>query len=122
MFAGFREDLHLILPCLDILIHPALMEGLGVSLLQAAAAGIPIIGTRTGGIPEVVLDDMNGLLIPPEDSSAIALASIRLLGDRALARRMGSEGRRIARERFSIEAMVEGNLEVYRAMIKGKSS
>jgi glycosyltransferase involved in cell wall biosynthesis len=121
LFAGFREDLHLILPCLDILIHPALMEGLGVALLQAAAAGVPIIGTRVGGIPEVVLDESSGILIPPEDSAAIARAALRLLTEPALARRMGSEGRRIARERFSIEAMVKGNLAVYREMM-GKES
>ena len=121
IFTGFREDLHLILPCLNILVHPALMEGLGVSLLQAAAAGVPIIGTRVGGIPEAVTDGVNGLLVPPEDSPAITRAVLRLLGDSALAMRMGSEGRRIAKERFSIEAMVKGNLEVYREMMEDKT-
>ena len=97
------------------------MEGLGVSLLQAAAAGVPIIGTRVGGIPEAVTDGVNGLLVPPEDSPAITRAVLRLLGDSALAMRMGSEGRRIAKERFSIEAMVKGNLEVYREMMEDKT-
>jgi glycosyltransferase involved in cell wall biosynthesis len=116
-FAGFRSDLDRILGCLDLVIHPALMEGLGVSLLQAAAAGVPIVGTRVGGIPEVVVDGVNGILVPPADTDAIVQAAVKLLQDPGLAARMGSEGRRIARERFSIEAMVKGNLEVYREVM-----
>jgi glycosyltransferase involved in cell wall biosynthesis len=50
--AGFRDDLTDLLPCLDLLVHPATMEGLGVSLLQASAAGVPIVASRAGGIPE----------------------------------------------------------------------
>jgi glycosyltransferase involved in cell wall biosynthesis len=52
--AGFRDDLTEVLPCLDLLVHPATMEGLGVSLLQASAAGVPIVASRAGGIPEAV--------------------------------------------------------------------
>ncbi len=70
--AGFREDLAEILPCLDLVVHPALMEGLGVSLLQAASAGVPIVASRVGGIPEAVRDGENGLLVPPGDSRRAA--------------------------------------------------
>jgi glycosyltransferase involved in cell wall biosynthesis len=120
VFAGFRGDLDNFLGCLDLLVHPALMEGLGVSLLQAAAAGVPIVGTRVGGIPEVVDHGVNGILIPPADADALAEAVVRILKDRNLAGRMGEEGRRIARKRFSIEGMVEGNLRVYRSLMEGK--
>ena len=63
-------------------------------------------------------DGVNGLLVPPADSRALADAAIRLLQDRDLARRMGKEGRLIAKRRFSIEAMVEGNLKVYRSLME----
>jgi glycosyltransferase involved in cell wall biosynthesis len=116
-FAGFREDLERVLPCLDVLVHPAEMEGLGVSLLQAAASGVPVVATRVGGIPEIVRDGVNGLLIPPRNPEAISEAVIKLLGDPERARAMGAEGRRIVREEFSIEAMVEGNLKVYEKLL-----
>jgi glycosyltransferase involved in cell wall biosynthesis len=121
IFAGFRDDLERILGCLDIMIHPALMEGLGVSLLQAAAAGVPIVGTRTGGIPEIVRDDINGYLIPPGDVPPLVAATKRILMDRNLARQLGDNGRRIAKEYFSIESMVKGNLEVYLTIVKRSS-
>ena len=69
---GFRNDLDKILPCLDILAHPASMEGLGVSLLQAAACGLPIVAGRAGGIPEIVRPGLNGELIEPGDHQALA--------------------------------------------------
>jgi glycosyltransferase involved in cell wall biosynthesis len=116
--AGFRDDLPRILPCLDLLVHPALMEGLGVSLLQAASAGVPIVASRAGGIPEAVHDGLNGVLVPPGDVEALGGAISRVLGDKDLARRMGEAGReRVARE-FSVDGMVDGNLAVYRELLE----
>lgn len=115
--AGFRTDLHRILGCLDLLVHPALMEGLGVSLLQAAAAGVPIIASRAGGMPEAVRHEHNGLLVPPGDAPALATAIGRLLADAPLRRRMGNAGRRLVAEQFSVDAMVQGNLGVYRSLL-----
>jgi len=117
IFAGFRSDLDRIIGCLDLIIHPALMEGLGVSLLQAAAAGVPIVAARVGGIPEIVKDGINGYLIPPSDVDSIAGAVLKILADRELARRFGLNGQRIAAAGFSLESMVRGNLEVYRKMV-----
>jgi glycosyltransferase involved in cell wall biosynthesis len=121
IFAGFREDLNRILGCLDLLIHPALMEGLGVSLLQGAAAGVPIVATVAGGIPEVVVDGVNGLLVPAGDSGLLAAAVNRVLSDKDLALKLGQEGRKIAVRKFSIASMVDGNLEVYRQIIQRRS-
>lgn len=114
--AGFRSDLDRILPCLDIVAHPAMMEGLGVSLLQAAACGIPLIGARAGGIPEIVRDGLNGELVPPGDAPALAAALSRLLEDPERRARFGQAGRDLAVREFSIEAMVKGNLGVYREL------
>ncbi|HET8701920.1 MAG TPA: glycosyltransferase, partial [Nitrococcus sp.] len=116
-FEGFRNDLPRILPCLDLLVHPARMEGLGVALLQAAACGLPIVAGRAGGIPEIVRDGVNGLLVEPDDVPALAQALGRLCDDAALRRAFGESGREIALQEFSIDAMVDGNLRVYRALV-----
>src|SRR5690606_4068884 len=73
-FAGFRDDLPRWMGALDLLVHPALMEGMGISLLQASAAGVPIVASRVGGIPEAVRDDVSGLLVPPNDAVALRTA------------------------------------------------
>ncbi|MGB5833869.1 MAG: glycosyltransferase [Thiohalocapsa sp.] len=115
--AGFRDDLTNILPCLDLLVHPATMEGLGVSLLQASAAGIPIIASRAGGIPEAVQDGVTGVLVPPADVPALTCAIGRLLGDAELRRCLGDAGKDLIHAEFSRRAMVQGNLAVYRELV-----
>ena len=119
-FAGFREDLADLLPCLELLVHPATMEGLGVSLLQAASAGVPIVASNAGGIPEAVRQGLNGLLVPPGDASALGIAVATLLRDPALARHMGQAGKALMRDEFSLDPMVEGNLAVYRELLEEK--
>ncbi len=116
-FAGFRTDLPRWLGGLDILAHPADMEGLGVSLLQASAAAVPIVTSRAGGLPEAVADGVSGLLIAPGDVPALTAALARLLDDAALRRRLGEAGRARILEQFSVDAMVEGNLALYRRLL-----
>jgi glycosyltransferase involved in cell wall biosynthesis len=116
-FAGFRDDLPRWMGGLDLLVHPAYMEGLGVSLLQAAAAGVPIIASRAGGMPEAVRDGGNGLLVAPGDADALRLALGRLAGDEALRRRLGDGGRELIAREFSLDAMIDGNLAVYRELL-----
>lgn len=112
-FAGFRQDLPQWMGALDLLVHPAYMEGLGVSLLQAAAAGVPIIASRAGGMPEAVHDGVNGLLVPPGEVDALRDALQRLCEDEALRRRLAAGGPRLIAAGFSPDAMVDGNLRVY---------
>ena len=120
LFAGFRKDIANLLPCLDILVHPALMEGLGVSLIQAAASGVPIVATKVGGIPEIVRHNKNGLLVPPKESGRLAKALRRLLSDNRLRSRLGIGGRSLVQEEFSIDTMVEGNLRIYKQLLGQK--
>jgi glycosyltransferase involved in cell wall biosynthesis len=115
--AGFREDLPRWLGGLDLLVHPADMEGLGVALLQAAAAGVPVIASRAGGLGEAVADGVTGLLVEPGDANALGAAMSRLLGDAALRRRMGEAGRARILSEFSVEAMVAGNFSVYQRVL-----
>ena len=113
---GFRDDLEKILPCLYGVVHPADMEGLGVSLLQAAAAGVPIIGSEAGGIPEIVRDGVNGYLVPPGYTDMLAEKIEQLLTHEQLANEFGQAGRKIVQNQFSIDAMVEGNKRVYETL------
>jgi glycosyltransferase involved in cell wall biosynthesis len=89
-----------------------------VILLQAAACGVPIVASRAGGMPEIVHPGVNGELIEPGDHSSLAAHLKRLLADPALRQRYGAAGRELALRDFSVDAMVEGNRAVYRAVCK----
>lgn len=119
IFAGFRRELPRILPHLAVLVHPALMEGLGVSLLQAASCEVPIVACRAGGMPEVVRHEKTGLLVSPGNANELAQAMQTLLQQPEMRLKMGRAGRRLVCEEFSIERMVEGNLNVYEDILGG---
>jgi glycosyltransferase involved in cell wall biosynthesis len=118
---GFRDDLTRILPALDLVVHPAFEEGLGVSLLQSAACGVPVVGSAIGGIPEVVRDGVNGRLVPAGDALSLGRAVRSVLDDPDGARALGAAGRRIVEREFSVPAMVAGNLQVYRDVLESRS-
>ncbi len=111
--AGFRTDLPHWLGGLDMLVHPADMEGLGISLLQAAAAGVPVIASRAGGMPEAVADHVSGLLIAPGDTPALQRELVRLLASHAERQRLGNNGRKRILTEFSPTEMVKRNSAIY---------
>jgi glycosyltransferase involved in cell wall biosynthesis len=110
-FAGVVEDVAAIYRSLDVFLFPSLAEPLGSSLLDAMAYGLPIVALAAGGVPEVVEDGQNGLLVAPDD---FAEAVLRLLEDPALAARLGTAARRTIEERFTARRMVENTLALYR--------
>lgn len=114
IFAGFRRDLQRIMPNLDLVVHPALMEGLGVSLLQAAACGIPIVAGRAGGIPEIVKDGVNGYLVEPGISNELVSPIVNLLLIEESRTKLGEAGRIVVKQNHSIEVMVDKNLIIYK--------
>lgn len=101
------------LSALDVFVSPATTEAFGIALVEAAAAGVPTIATRVGGVPEVILDGETGLLVAPHDTTALAGAIIGLLDDRHTAIKLGEHARRRAIMEFSPDSMVEGTLAVY---------
>ena len=116
-FAGFRDDLPGWLPCLDLVVHPADMEGLGISLIQAAACQVPIIASRAGGIPEIVHDGDNGILIEPGEREPLKQALLKLLANPEQRRAMGKKGRQLVEQAFSIDETVKGNLTIYQQLL-----
>jgi glycosyltransferase involved in cell wall biosynthesis len=120
-FAGFRQDLDDYLACIDLLVHPALAEGLGVAALKAAAAAVPVVGFAAGGISEAVADGESGILVAPKDVEALGKAIARLVADPALRRTFGEAGRARMRREFSIEAMVDAHLQLYESILNDTS-
>ena len=90
-FLGQRQDVPDLLNAMDIFVLPSYSEGVSLALLEAMAAGLPVIATAVGGLPEVVEDGVTGLLIPPRDAEALAGALERLLADPAWARKLGDQ-------------------------------
>lgn len=113
-FAGFAEDLAQVYAALDLFIFPARAEGLGSSLLTAMAYGLPVVAVASGGVPEVIDHERNGLLVPQAGSAGIESAVARLLSDRGLATRLGLAARSTICQGFSADHMVENTLRVYR--------
>ncbi len=104
-------------PLLDaatLLLIPSLHEGLGLAAIEAGQRGRPVVASRTGGIPEVVVDGITGFTVPPDDPAALASAASRLLEDPGLALSMGRAARRHVQERFSLEVCADGYLTLYR--------
>ena len=116
-FLGFREDVLQILTILDLFVLSSYLEGLCTSLLDAQAAGVPVVATKTGGIPEIIKDGVNGLLVPPHDIKALAEAIIKLLKDKTLANQMSRNGKKRVKE-FSKEIMIRKTAEVYNELMQ----
>lgn len=116
-FAGFRDDLDDYLGAVDLLVHPALREGLGVAMLKAQAAGVPVVAFDVAGSREAVADGRTGLLVPAKDSRALERAISRLLGNREERRRFGEAARARMQQEFSIDAMVDQHMQVYEAVL-----
>ena len=112
IFTGFRKDVGCFLKVFDVFVLASYLEGLGTSILDAQTLGLPVVACRTGGIPEAVYDGDNGLLVPPRDSDALALAIIHLLDHPEKRKTMGQRARETVRA-FSIETTVAKNLDLY---------
>jgi glycosyltransferase involved in cell wall biosynthesis len=119
VFTGFRTDVPSLLAGADVFVMCSVLEGLCTSLLDALALRRPCVGSAVGGIPEVLIDGETGLTVPPRDPDALATAILRVLADPALGARLAAAGRRHVEERFTVDAMVEGTLAVYRELVPG---
>lgn len=120
-FAGLRKDVPQILAAAAVSVLPSLSEGISNTLLESMAAGAPVVATRVGGTPEVIRDGEHGLLIPPGDPQATADAILAVLGDPALAARLGAGGRQRVRDEFSFEAVVRRTEDLYRELLASKT-
>lgn len=118
-FAGYRPDLLEFLGHLQLVVHPAMREGLGVSLLEAQAAGVPVVGFRAGGVVEAVDEGATGKLVSPRDVDALAAAVAHLAWHPRERSAMAGAAREWIADHFSVDGMVRGNLDVYREIMDG---
>jgi sugar transferase (PEP-CTERM/EpsH1 system associated) len=112
-FLGTRNDIPRLLSMLDIFVLCSLSEGLPLTILEAMAAGKPIVATGVGGIPEVIQDGADGIIIPSDDSDSLAEAIEELLSDDGKRPDMGLKARKKFEERFTVQAMVEEYEKIY---------
>ncbi len=118
--AGFRQNMDDYLACVDLLIHPALSEGLGIAALKAAAAGVPVVGFAAGGLPEAVADGETGILVTPKDVEALGEAIAKLVENAELRRTYGDAGRARMQREFSIESMVDAHVQLYESILSDR--
>ncbi|MCB2156972.1 glycosyltransferase [bacterium] len=116
---GFQEDVASLLQSLDLYIQPSRYEGTPNTLMEAMATGLPCIASEVGGVPEVLRDEQDGILIPPEDEGALAAAMKQLMADETRRKELGSSARKRIEEAFSMEALVARHDWLYKELLKG---
>jgi glycosyltransferase involved in cell wall biosynthesis len=113
VFTGRREDVPAVTAALDVAVLPSYREAQGLSVLEAMALGRPVVASKVGGIPEMIEDGISGLLVPPNDSEALAGAIVRLLSDHPYADMIAKRGHDLVHDRFCIELMVNSIEALY---------
>lgn len=110
---GFIVDAYKYLKAFDIFVLPSLKEGLPYTLIEAMHAKIPIIGTRVGGIPDLIEEDVNGLIVPPKNSGALAVAIEKLASDKKTLSHFAKESGKKIETKFSFDAMLRHTVALY---------
>ena len=118
-FAGFCPEISHYLSAADLFVHVPLWEGLGVAVIEALAAGLPVVASRVGGIPDLIKDHTTGLLVPPQDPPALAAALSRLVQAPSWASRLGQAGQAQARAQFDVTVMAQSNAALYYELLNG---
>jgi glycosyltransferase involved in cell wall biosynthesis len=117
---GFRKDIPDLMRTFDIFLLPSLWEGFGIVLIEAMAAGKPVVATNTSSIPEIVEDEQNGILVPTENAEAISNALTKLISESELRTKFGKEGQKIVREKFTIERMINDYEKIFESLQDSK--
>jgi L-malate glycosyltransferase len=113
LFLGNRTDVPALLSCCDLGVLPSRAEGLPNAILEYMASGLPVVATRVGGVPEIIEDEVSGLLVAPGDPEALARAILRVLSDDSLRARLAEAGRERVRREFDSERVVDAVSQLY---------
>jgi glycosyltransferase involved in cell wall biosynthesis len=119
LFLGYRDDMPSLMSAADLLVHPARQEPFGRVLLEAAAAGLPIVATSVGGTEELLENDVSALLVPPGDPTALATAMAAALSDLAQRSHLASAARRRVEAGFSAESAAKGLAAIWEGACTG---
>ena len=116
IWTGFRQDVPRLLAAMDIYVQPSINEGFSLSILEAMAAGKPVIATDVGGTSEVVTDGRMGILIPPRSSSAIGTAIVDLLDHPEKRSTLAQAARSHVAREFGVQQMVDAYQQLYEVL------
>ena len=119
-FTGYRDDVPAVMNALDVFVLPSQDEPFGLVVIEAMAAARPIVATETGGVPEIVTDGQEALLVPAGDAEAMAAAIARLLSDAELADRLSRAAEERVRAEFPLWRHTARMREHYEALAAGK--
>jgi glycosyltransferase involved in cell wall biosynthesis len=119
---GHRNDVPELMRAAWILVHPARWEGFGLVFLEAMRETLPIIATRVGAVPEIVVDGVTGRLVPPEQPAALADAIVGMLADSSFRRRAGAAGLDRLLQHFSADRMARATADVYEGALTMRHS
>ncbi len=122
LLPGFRSNVADFLAAFDVFVMPSVMEGLCTSILDAFATRVPVVASNVGGIPELVEDEKTGLLAEPKNVESLATAVIRALRDPTSASQRAEQAHAKLMRGFTEDAMVEGNLRIYREVLAAQGS
>lgn len=117
IFTGERADVTDFLAAMTVFVLPSYWEGFGLAAVEAMAAGLPVVATRVGSLPEVILEGETGLLVPPSDPAVMAAAIEHLLANPDLGSQMGQAGRQRALVNYTRERMVTQTEELYKTLL-----
>ena len=116
---GPRADVPRLLQLMDVVVVPSLTEGFSNAVIEAGAAGRPVVATRVGGNPEAIVEGETGLLVPPRDPEALAEKIIELMGDPSRRERIGAAARERVTRLYSVEQMISGYERLYLSLLNG---
>jgi glycosyltransferase involved in cell wall biosynthesis len=121
LFLGYQDDVAAFYGAIDVLLLPSANEGTPVSVIEALAAGRPVVATRVGGVPDIVRDGVDGYLVAPGDPSELAERLVRLARDPDRRARMGADGRARVLQRYTVARLVDDVDLLYRSLLAGPS-
>ncbi len=119
VFAGYQEDVDSLYDMMDVSVLTSLSEGLSITMLESMNRGLPVVATRVGGNPELIVDGVTGFLVPPRDARAFAERAITLLRDPVLRRGMGAAGSERVERHFRLANVAVRYQEVYESLLLG---
>jgi glycosyltransferase involved in cell wall biosynthesis len=117
-FLGMRNDVPRLLAAMDVFVLPSLSEGLSIAALECMSAGKPIVASRVGGNPELIVEGETGLLVPPRDHGALAEALIKLLESKAVREKFGRRAALRAAQLFTAKRMADQYTHLYSELLQ----
>ncbi len=122
VFGGFREDLDRFLPFFDVLVLPSYTEGLPNVVLEAFAAGVPVVATAVGGTPEIITDAANGYLVPAGNAEMLAEKILEAVAGPEHSRELGRQGREVVEQRFAFAEQAARYRQLFAQLVSARAT